>query len=809
MSQAKGWGIRVIYPLLGLTILAVIFIVHFQLTLAVQVQSHIQQQRLIAEQGKQLIETDLSELVSDLQVLATLAPVNTLAQKGSLQIMAQQFLAVAKNKNHYDQIRVLNPFGKELIRVDRRLGPGLTPAHLLQDKSGRYYVNDMQKLTESEVYLSPLDFNIEFGVVETPHRLVLRMGRALYNDNGEKVALLLVNYDGDRLKRHLQQIESTWPGGRLMLSDDVARLLPSQPDPLPSPLIQAMANQQRGLIQHNDFSWNFIGIRLPNKIRGQTNWTVISALPPSFRNQLRSNFWREQGGFYTLLGLLVVLSSIGISQLVIRNSTIKQLHDREKSFRKILERLPLAAVVLDRDFQLTFVNHAILGLFNLPRDGELPENDFAALVDIEECPLVEKRVNLAFDKGIAPPAFKAHLQVSGERRLINWHASLIDTSDGPRLALIGEDLTEHETQQAQLHRLSRAIEQSPSMVIITNIDGIVEYVNPSFGLITGYSMREIIGQTIRVLKSGRVLSEVYRQMWQTLQDGREWVGELENLTKAGNPLWVRVSIAPVINDHGETTHYVAVEQDITAEKALQASIAEEQAMRQRNDQMAAVGRAANMIAHDLRNPLSSVKMSLQMGRKRLNATDPDTAEIFGIALDQVTYMEDILSDLLSYSRPNQLQPEWIAINPLLESQILSLQGQIEQNNLTMNQSLALGLPTIYADPTKLRQLLQNLLENAVQAASEVDNGWVNVKSELRFTPKGQKLIISVENNGQPVDRETADRMFEPFFTTRAKGTGLGLAIVRRILDQHRAQCRVQALASGGLLLEIEFSLAAG
>lgn len=210
--------------------------------------------------------------------------------------------------------------------------------------------------------------------------------------------------------------------------------------------------------------------------------------------------------------------------------------------------------------------------------------------------------------------------------------------------------------------------------------------------------------------------------------------------------------------------------------------------RVRHEQLAAVGRMASMVAHDLRNPLSSVKVGLQMTSRKPDL-DAESREICQISLDQVRHMEGILEDLLAYSRPDALSLEWLNVNQLLEQVVMGQLRLIKDRNVFIDRDFDPRLPTLNADPVKLRQALQNLVVNAIDAAQGEGNqlARVSLKTRLIFTDHGLKVALTISNNGGSIDPCMCLKVFEPFFTTKAKGTGLGLAIVQRIVQQHRGR----------------------
>ncbi len=139
------------------------------------------------------------------------------------------------------------------------------------------------------------------------------------------------------------------------------------------------------------------------------------------------------------------------------------------------------------------------------------------------------------------------------------------TSQGTPKRMLGThtDIDSRKRNESELHRFSLAVEQSPSAILITDMEGTILYVNKSFERITGYSRQEVLGKNPRILKSGKQDPQMYRELWQTIREGREWRGEMVNRCKNGSEIWVRISISPVIDETGTITSYVGIQEDIT------------------------------------------------------------------------------------------------------------------------------------------------------------------------------------------------------------------------------------------------------
>jgi len=220
-----------------------------------------------------------------------------------------------------------------------------------------------------------------------------------------------------------------------------------------------------------------------------------------------------------------------------------------------------------------------------------------------------------------------------------------------------------------------------------------------------------------------------------------------------------------------------------------------------------MGRMASMIAHDLRNPLSSVKMTLQILKKHPDPKGSKEAnELRQIALEQILYMEEILSDMLTYSRPDALKPEWITVDKVIDSATGLVQRTISDYGVNLTLHYQPGLPTLYADATKLRQVFSNLITNAAQATQDQPDPQIEIHAMVHLGSEGTGIRIEIIDNGSGISPKDRDKIFEPFFTTHAKGTGLGLAIVKRILDQHHAHIQLQPNQPQGVCVVVELPI---
>jgi PAS domain S-box-containing protein len=517
------------------------------------------------------------------------------------------------------------------------------------------------------------------------------------------------------------------------------------------------------------------------------SWKVVSQVRlDGAALGLRTFFARNAVLYLGVLALLWVLAYLLASAQAHRRAAEMQ-RAYEQRFRQTLEDIGLAAVMVDPQGRLTFCNRFLLGLTGWRREEVIGSDWVARFVPREQQRAVRQVLDRLERRGDFPAAFEGEVCTrDGERRLIAWNNTPARDAQGRLIGLtaIGEDITERRLAEDQVRKLSRAVEQSPAIVLITDRAGRIEYVNPKFTEVTGYAFDEVRGRNPRLLKSGETPPEEYRRLWQALSEGGEWRGEFHNRRKDGTLYWEAAVISALRDAEGSITHFLAVKEDITERKRLQQEIDARNRELAHAQTLAAMGRMASMLAHDLRNPLSSVKMAVQILGKQ--AANQEGRELAGIGQEQVHYMEDIISDMLAYSRPGELKSAWLSADRLIAGVINTVQRRIVEYGAEVSVDCAPGLPTFPGDASKLRQLLSNLLVNALQAVAQRPAGQrrVRVDAELVLEPDGRRMRIRICDNGDGVDPKVRERLFEPFFTTRTKGTGLGLAIVRQIAGLH-------------------------
>jgi len=778
--------------------------------------------------ARQALTQDLRTVVADLLFLTSLNEVEQLLNKPAThtrELLERELARFSRSKGLYDQIRYLDINGMERIRINYNQGEVRIVADAkLQNKSDRYYFNHTLGLYKGDIYLSIFDLNIENNQIEEPYKPVIRFATPVFNQRHERKGIMVLNYLGSKLIKDFRQAAVNISDHAMLVNHDGFWLSsPNQQDDWGFMLkhersfASAQAEAWQKIIatdngqfrsQNGLFTFATVyaaeiatieptNLNTHDKASGYTHkqkptryWKVISHVSPDSLSGMSTTFLRRNLLLYSAIAVLILLGSVFLARAWVRHRYVIAQTEYERRFRSTLEDMQLAVVTIDIDGKMTFCNDYLLHHTGWQREDFSKQNNWLASF-VPESDQEKVRHLLAELKasGSFPPHHESHIMTrDGEARLFSWSDTLSYNAQGDvtGMTCIGKDVTEIRQTEEQLRKLSRAVEQSPSTVMITDTEGVVEYVNPKFVKLTGYQPNEVVGKKPHILKSGETSDEEYATLWQTITSGHKWRGEFHNRKKNGELYWEAASISPIRNGEGKITHFLAVKEDITERKRLQQEVDERNRQLAHNQALAAMGRMASMIAHDLRNPLSSIKMGLKiLSKQAAEKWGQEAEELQKIGLEQVHYMESILTELLQFSRPDALQPEWLSINKLLDMAIGTTQKVIQEQGIKVITEYQSQLPTINGDATKLRQVFANLITNALQATDGMDRiPEIRIRTSLDLSEQPPNIRIEICDKGLGISTDEMEKIFEPFYTTRAKGTGLGLPIVKRIIDQH-------------------------
>ena len=398
----------------------------------------------------------------------------------------------------------------------------------------------------------------------------------------------------------------------------------------------------------------------------------------------------------------------------------------------------------------------------------------------------------------------------GRDRYLMFSAAPISNRAGEVVAVIEtvEDLSERKLSEDQLRILSCAVEQSPSIVVITDTAGTIEYVNRKFVEVTGYSREEAVGANPSLLKSGSTPPEVYAELWRTVSAGKEWRGEFQNRKKGGELYAETAVISPVQDEHGVVSHYIALKDDVTERRALESALRHSQ-------KMESLGTLTGGVAHDFNNILTAIIGYANLIQMKSAPADP-CCRFAGQVVAAAEKAAVLTRGLLAYSRNQSMSPCHLDLNEVV-GRVDKLLSRVLGEGIDFSTALDREPLRLFADSGQLEQMLMNLAVNARDAMPA--GGVLRVCSEpfamdeeftrqKGFGAPGNYARLSVSDTGVGLDRATRERIFEPFFTTQkvGGGPGLGLSIVHGIVQGHKGYIEVESAPGEGCVFRVYLPL---
>ena len=356
-------------------------------------------------------------------------------------------------------------------------------------------------------------------------------------------------------------------------------------------------------------------------------------------------------------------------------------------------------------------------------------------------------------------------------------------------------LQEKETAFDQLDLLHRSIIESVDTGILTiNLRGQIKSFNRAAEEITGYSFAEVEDKNIVDLfpEYGDLLENIHTGGYPYSQQSRV---EMYIESHEKKPLTLGCSVSFLNDGTGKRIGDILVFQDLTAIKKMELIL-------EKNRRLAFIGEMAAGLAHEMRNPLASISGSIQVLHKSLplNETDERLMQIILRGKDQ---LESFMRDFLLLSRPTPGIPEMIKITDIIEDILESIRYLPDwRDDIQVIKSLQDHLPFIRANKTEIRQLIWNVLMNAIQSMPNGGRVTIETGKDTTDISAGQFLEIKISDNGQGIMENDLGKIFEPFYTTREKGTGLGLAIVNRIVEGHAGKIKVDSRSGEGTTFTI-------
>ncbi len=465
----------------------------------------------------------------------------------------------------------------------------------------------------------------------------------------------------------------------------------------------------------------------------------------------------------------------------------RALFESERRFREMLEKVRLAAIIMDTECNILFCNDFLLEISGWTKDEVIGRNWFDVFIPDESKEHMEVLYREKMPADEFPGFHESEILTrSGERRLIAWNNTPVRNDEGKVVGgtSIGEDITERRLAEAERIRLVTAIEQSAEAVLIADTNWNICYVNPAFERISGYSKNELLGRASSIIGSAKYDSFFFGNMRESLSRGDVWSGRITSTRKDETTYEAEVTASPVRDKSGTIINFVSIHRDITHEIKLERDLRQAQ-------KMEAIGTLAGGIAHDFNNILTAI-----IGYTEMAQFKAPEGSLLRPNLEQVlkasARAKDLVKQILTFSTQTEQERKPVQLSPTIREALKLLRSSLP-TTVEIRQDID-GVSdddVVMADPTQIHQVLMNLCTNSAHAMrahggmlcvglSEVENVSIAGCPDIK-TGKYMKLMVS--DNGHGMDPATVERIFDPYFTTKkpGEGTGMGLAVVQGII----------------------------
>jgi len=428
-------------------------------------------------------------------------------------------------------------------------------------------------------------------------------------------------------------------------------------------------------------------------------------------------------------------------------------------------------------------------------DHELFPADTAAIYSEEELPIFKEgkvllnKINPYYDK-------------NGAKGWVSTNKFPVFGDDGTTVVGIfgvSRDITEQKQAQEKITILSKAVEQSPVSVVITDLDGSIQYVNQKFTEITGYSFEEALYQNPRILKSGEQPREYYEEMYRTVLSGNEWKGVFHNKKKNGEMYWESSVITPLMDTNGTIYSFLAVKEDISARKEaeIQLTIAHERLQKLNAEK----DKFFSIIAHDLRSPFSGfLGLTKIMAEDLLTMPIKEIMELSQIMQQSADTMYKLLENLLEWSRMQRgttsFLPDMYVLRALAEQNIGLIASNCEKKHITVHNDIREDI-SIWCDIPMINTVLRNLLSNAVKFTNPGGDIWLSAEENEH------EVIFNVRDSGIGIDEDIISKLFRLDEIVSRPGTagepstGLGLLLCKDFIERHGGRIWVKSQVGKG------------
>ncbi len=499
-----------------------------------------------------------------------------------------------------------------------------------------------------------------------------------------------------------------------------------------------------------------------------------------------------------------------LSDVTKKKQSELNLKKRESQYRNLVENSPTGIISIDDRGNVININQKMIEIVDLPLIEDLFAIRFFEFSLFSNSGIADDFKQCLKDG--CPAVYEKQVQTEKNGLLVlRYHLNPIDDAEGNIVGVQAnfEDITSRISSEKARIRLEKAIEQAHECVMITDKDCIIQYINPAVTNISGYTSEEIIGKKPNILHSGEHDREFYDKLKTTIKSGLIWSGHFINKRKDGTNYEENATITPIKNETGEITNYVAVKRDVTEQLRLESQLRQAQ-------KMEAIGTLAAGIAHDFNNILN-----ILLQRNELVMLYAESMPKIHSKLKEsertIYRAKDLVTQILAFSRQSEQEVKCVEARIIVKEASTIIRASIPSTINIVRKKLCYS--KIYADPTQLYQVIVNLVTNAYHAMQDTggtitlgleDVIYKDIPDAVKQDLEYQDYVrLSIADTGPGIPPHILERIFDPYFTTKAKGrgTGMGLSIVHGIVKSYGGAIEVNTEIGSGTTFNIYFPLA--
>lgn len=363
---------------------------------------------------------------------------------------------------------------------------------------------------------------------------------------------------------------------------------------------------------------------------------------------------------------------------------------------------------------------------------------------------------------------------------------------------VGGEL-QRERAEAHMRKLSGALEQTADSVIITDRERRIEYVNPAFERLTGYSQEEVVGHKTYFLRSGMHDEKFYADLWRVISGGGVFRGVLVNRKKDGELFHEQKTITPLKDAQGRIVHFISTGHDITELVRAEERGRRHQAELAHVARLSTLGEMTSGLAHELNQPLCAITTYAQTCLRILRSGEGRPEQIrYGLeqVVRQAELGGEIFRRLRNFARKGGAPRQRVRLRDVIDEVAGFISAEVRQNQVRLSLDIARNLPRVRVDPIQIEQVMLNLVRNGLDAMAALP------EERRRLTIKASRhqrsaVRVCISDGGRGCPEESVDRLFEPFYTTKPNGLGIGLGISQSLIEAHGGRLWLEANSDEG------------